>query len=300
MTDPKSNSEKAPAQFFSPEDLNSLVQPSKIPENAAQALGGIGLGDVNPSGLGGAKSNAKPNGPEYEPNKKFLKHLRKQWGSTKNVFDPMKSDDPFFDVPSIDQIVNSEGLEKLEEAFTDYKEAGLGPQFLIVPCGLKAESWSNIYGFTGLELDCEGPTAYRHLIFKEAKNGESIKWMTCVVPSPGSHGAAGYDHQLSGKRSRLLTQANAAGIGLSDINESNAHMDAATLLTRCLVDSVNDRGIGQYSVWLEGTMLYGKPLYYPYAECSKDKVIIHNSSDKQGLAQQTLMPVIGSYLKLTP
>lgn len=300
MTD---NSEVTPEQslseFLRP-DLSAITQPIEIPENAAQALGGIGLGDLNPSKLSGAKGNSKTNDPEYEPNKKFLKHLRKQWGSTKNVFDPMKSDDPSFNVPSIEQVVSSEGLERLEEVYLNYKEAGLGPQFLIVPCGLKAESWKGLYDFTGVELDCDAPIGQWPLIFKEGKSNEPTKWMTCVVPSPGSHGAAGYDHKLSGKLNKLLKQANSAGIALSDLNENNAHMDAATLLTRCLVDSVNDRGIGRYSVWLEGSyrIIGNTSLYYPYAECSTDKVNIrqHSSDVTKDLTQQTLMPVIGSYL----
>lgn len=56
------------AQFLSPENLGALTQPVHIPESAARALGGIGLGDVQEKKLppGSLKSTEAKKSKDYE------------------------------------------------------------------------------------------------------------------------------------------------------------------------------------------------------------------------------------------
>lgn len=122
------NPENPLAQFLSPEDLSAISQPGRVPEGAAQALGGIGLGgpDVSKRTLTG-EGNSEKNLREVD----FESHIKEQLEVANRLFGEMVG----FTVPSLEIIrgADSTNLEMLEKAYRGYSVNNMNPRFVLAP-----------------------------------------------------------------------------------------------------------------------------------------------------------------------
>lgn len=295
------NPEHPLESYLSPENIEDPVQPAQIPKNVSRILSGIGLGsDAEPEGIGlpGIKNDRTA---ESEPSASFIEHLQQQHSILQKVFESLAASRPNFEVPGFDAIRSTPNLDHLSDVYNRYSNANMRPKFLIVPYGLSAQEWDEVYSHIGVELEYTQLNVWQleNSIF-DTKGYDSVKWVTCIMPSPDdSKNAKTRPQGISNLPPSLADQIDVAGESIYRIAEDSIYPNVNTLLTGNAISAFGQWSeTGNHSVWLKEKVKINDNFRYLVGQCSENKVGIVLSDGITDLSpHQLLLPVYGDILE---
>lgn len=255
------NPENPLAQFLSPEDLSAISQPGRVPEGAAQALGGIGLGgsDVSKRALTGEGTPEK-NLREVD----FESHIKEQLEVANRLFGEMVD----FTVPTLEIIrgADSTNLEMLEKAYRGYSVNDMNPRFVLAPfnCDYR-QVWQPIYKKIGYNLSTAAGTTSREvehymwhgnplLTTEDVYSGRvrTVKWSAAVVPEQIEKDIQGYYNY---EHSARLIKPQRKALSEAGVIGDCSHMSLSTYLALMATNLYlfdNDK-LSHECIWTLGT-----------------------------------------------